>query len=374
MGNKKKLCLIYNFAPRYREGIFRLIDREYDCNWYFGDNATDIKGLDLSVLKHVEILQNRIVGRAPWYFQKGVLGLVRKKEYSTYFMLGDVYCLSTWFLAIVLKCFYPRKRLYFWSHGWYGKEGVVKRWLKKIFFKLVDGTFLYGNYAKDLMLKEGFRADRLFVIHNSLDYEQQLKLRGELRETGVFQRHFGNDCKNLIFIGRLTAVKRLDLLIEALRMLNDGGARYNLTLIGEGVQKEKLQELVVRYNLEGNVWFYGACYDDKVNAELIYNADLCVSPGNVGLTAMHVMVFGTPVATHDNFPYQMPEFEAIHEGRTGTFFKYDNVESMVDKIIEWLEVHFDREKVRQACYQEIDHSWTPQYQMKVIKEYLIIDG
>lgn len=373
MEEKKKLCLIYNFAPRYREGIFRLIDREYDCDWYFGDNATDIKGLDLSVLGHVEILQNRIVGRAPWYFQKGVLRLVRKKEYSTYFMLGDVYCLSTWFLAIVLKCFYPRKRVYFWSHGWYGKEGVVKKWLKKMFFKLVDGTFLYGNYAKNLMLKEGFLADRLFVIHNSLDYEQQLRLRGELRETGIFQKHFGNDCKNLIFIGRLTVVKRLDLLIEALRMLNDGGTRYNLTLIGDGVQKERLRELVARYNLEGNVWFYGACYDDKVNAELIYNADLCVSPGNVGLTAMHVMVFGTPVATHDNFPYQMPEFEAIHEGETGTFFKYNDVGSIVDKIDLWFSSCRDREKVRQACFCEIDRYWTPQYQMEVIKEHLKID-
>ena len=370
---EKRLCLIYNFAPRYREGIFRLIDRKYDCDWYCGDNATDIKGLDLYVLGYVNILHNRLVGRAPWYFQKGVLRLVRKKEYSTYFMLGDVYCLSTWFLAIVLKCFYPRKRVYFWSHGWYGKEGVVKKYLKKMFFKLVDGTFLYGNYAKDLMLKEGFRADRLFVIHNSLDYERQLRLRGELRETGVFQRHFGNDCRNLIFIGRLTVVKRLDLLIEALKMLNDREARYNLTLIGDGVQKEKLQELVARYNLEGNVWFYGACYDDKVNAELIYNADLCVSPGNVGLTAMHVMVFGTPVATHDNFPYQMPEFEAIHEGETGTFFKYNDVGAMVDRINLWFSSCRDREKVRQACFCEIDRYWTPQYQMEVIKEHLKID-
>lgn len=373
MGNKKKLCLIYNFAPQYREGIFRLIDREYDCDWYFGNNDTDIKGLDLSVLKHVEILQNRIVGRAPWYFQKGVLGLVRKKEYSTYFMLGDVYCLSTWFVAIVLRCFYPRKRMYFWSHGWYGKEGRLKKWLKKRFFKMADGTFLYGNYARELMIKEGFQEGRLFVIHNSLDYEKQVELRERCVNSEVYKKHFGNDNHNLIFIGRLTTVKKLDLLIEALRRLNNRGEKCNLTLIGDGVEKKRLQEQVKEAGLEKNVWFYGACYDDQVNAELIYNADLCVSPGNVGLTAMHVMVFGTPVATHDNFPYQMPEFEAIHEGRTGTFFKYDNVESMVDKIIEWLEVHFDREKVRQACYQEIDHSWTPQYQMKIIKEYLIID-
>lgn len=39
----KKLCLIYNTAPRYREAVLRVIDKEYDCDWYFGYTHTDIK-------------------------------------------------------------------------------------------------------------------------------------------------------------------------------------------------------------------------------------------------------------------------------------------------------------------------------------------
>lgn len=31
----KKLCLIYNTAPRYRKAPFRAIDQEYDCDWFF---------------------------------------------------------------------------------------------------------------------------------------------------------------------------------------------------------------------------------------------------------------------------------------------------------------------------------------------------
>ena len=369
---RKKLCLIYNFAPRYREGIFRLIDGEYDCDWYFGNNDTDIKGLDLSKLKHAELLQNKVVGKAPWYFQRGALRLVRKKKYATYFVLGDVHCLSTWLIALAIRCFYPCKRIYFWSHGWYGKEGVVKRCLKKIFFKLADGTFLYGNYAKGLMEKEGFRGDKLFVIHNSLDYDKQLALRKCLTSSDVYQRHFGNGGKNLIFIGRLTAVKRLDLLVKALKLLKDSGEECNLTLVGDGVQKADLVALVKQNGLENSVWFYGACYDEKINAELIYNADLCVAPGNVGLTAMHVMVFGTPVATHNNFPYQMPEFEAVREGKTGTFFRYNDVESIAHCIADWFVSHQDREHIRQNCYREIDNQWTPQYQIKVLRRNLIV--
>lgn len=53
----KNLCIIYNFAAQYREGIFRLLDKEYDCYWFFGDNKTDIKGLDLNILKNVSLLK-----------------------------------------------------------------------------------------------------------------------------------------------------------------------------------------------------------------------------------------------------------------------------------------------------------------------------
>lgn len=367
----KKLCLIYNFAPKYREGIFRLIDNEYPCHWYFGKNDTDIKGLDLSILKEVTSLYGCSIPHTPVYYQKGVLSLLRRKEYETYFMLGDLFCLSTWLFVLYRKLFYRKKRIYFWTHGWYGKETAIRRMLKRIYFKSVDGVFLYGNYAKQLMLNEGFKEEQLFVIHNSLLYDKQLEQRKQRLSSSVYENHFKNTNKNLIFIGRLTKVKRLDLLIEALSSLKERGEEYNLTLIGDGVEKESLQQLVKEKGLSNHVWFYGACYDDTVNADLIYNADLCVSPGNVGLTAMHVMMFGTPVITHDNFSYQMPEFEAIHQGVTGDFFAYNDAQAISESIVKWFASHKDdREEVRQACYNEIDTQWTPQYQIDVLKKNL----
>jgi glycosyltransferase involved in cell wall biosynthesis len=144
-----------------------------------------------------------------------------------------------------------------------------------------------------------------------------------------------------------------------------------LTFIGDGVQRANLEVLVKEKQLEDQVWFYGACYDEKVNAELIYNADLCVAPGNVGLTAMHTMVFGCPVVTHDDFTMQMPEFESIKPGITGDFFKYGNEEELCKTIENWFEnKNYNRETIRKACYDEIDSSWTPDFQIKVIKDVI----
>ena len=122
----KRLCLIYNFAPKYREAIFRRIDSEYDSHWVFGKNNTDIKGLDLSVFKDVEEVDTvQLFGN--WTWRKNTLGLLKK--YDTFLNLGDVYCLSTWVLAFLAK-FRKGKKVYFWSHGWYGRESFLKKLLK----------------------------------------------------------------------------------------------------------------------------------------------------------------------------------------------------------------------------------------------------
>ena len=363
-----ELCVIYNFSQRYREGIFRLIDSVYECHWVFGNNDTDIKGLDNGVLKDVSFIDNKkIFGSI--YYQKGVVSLLKK--YDTFLMLGEVICLSTWLVLLYKKLFFRSKKIYLWSHGWYGREGFVKKFLKKIYFSLADATFLYGNYAKDVAVNQGYSKDNLYVIHNSLNYSEQLSIRKSLKPSIIFNQHFGNHNPVLIFIGRLTKVKRLDMIVEALSILKTKGEDYNLVLVGDGTEMQALKQDVEEKNLCDNIWFYGASYDEKENAQLIFNADLCVAPGNVGLTAMHSMVFGTPVITHDDFAWQMPEFEAIKPGKTGDFFLRDNVDSLALCIQNWINVHKnERADIRNSCYSEIDGNWTPEYQMNVIRKVL----
>lgn len=362
-----KLCLIYNYAQHYRTSIFKLIDKEFECDFVFGDSMSDVKKMDYSLLKgNVEEVHNKHLKGS--YFQRGVLRKLRQ-DYDRYIMLGETRCISTW-LFLVLSKFYPKKKVYLWSHGWYGKESRIERFIKKMLFKMADGIFLYGNYARELMIKEGFNKDKLFVIHNSLAYDEQLETRKQLQTTDIYTSHFGNDNLNLVFVGRLTQVKKLDMILHAMSKSKTKGFKYNLTLIGGGEKKEELERLTTELGLTKNVWFYGPCYNEVELGNLIYNADLCVSPGNVGLTAMHSLVFGTPVITHNHFPLQMPEFESIREGETGTFFEYENIDSLTQKINEWFNTPRDREETRKMCMKEIDEYWTPYYQIEVLKKNL----
>lgn len=364
-----KLCIVYNFAQHYRLNIFKLIDSTFDCEWYFGKTMGDIKKLDYSILSHpVHEMNKRKFG--PFVYQRGVPSLICKK-YSHYLILPDTRSLSSW-LFLIMSLFFRKKRVFIWTHGWYGKETKIERILKKIMFHLPNGgIFCYGNYAKSLMIEEGFNPKKIYTIHNSLYYDKQLEIRNNLRNTSIYRDHYNNDNKNLFFVGRLTAIKKLDQILKAIVICRDRGSEYNVTFIGDGEKKEELESLTKRLGIEKQVWFYGPCYDETELSLLIYNADLCVAPGNIGLTAMHSMVFGTPCITHDDFSYQMPEFEAIRNGVTGTFFKRDNVDNLALQIDRWFKDNGQkRDEVRKACMKEIDEEWNPYFQIEVLKKHL----
>lgn len=363
-----KLCLIFNTAARYRESIYKSIDQTYDCDWYVGEPVADIKEMDFSILKNVT-RYGSIGNPSKMYCRRNVLQLLFKKKYSTFLMIAESRCLTDYLFLGLSRLL--GKKVYIWTHGWYGKETKLEATLKRWQFKHVEGIFCYSNYGRNLLIEQGIPADRVFTIHNSLHYDQQKALRESISPSNIYKEHFGNDNPTIIFIGRLTKVKKLDMVIDALAKLKKKGKNYNLVFVGDGTEKESLELKVESLELKDRVWFYGACYDEKQNAELIYNADLCVSPGNVGLTAMHALVFGCPVITHNCFKWQMPEFEAIQAGVTGDFFEMDDVDALADCISKWFASKSNvRDEVRKACFNEIDTQWNPYFQMEVIKKNL----
>lgn len=369
--DNNKLCLKYNDPSLYRETIYKLIDKEYDCDWYFGYDTAGIKEMDISCLKHVK--RFRVIGDTSRIFWNvGILRLLFKRKYQTYFMLMESRCITDWIFYWLAFKFFKKKKFYIWTHGWYGKETEREAKMKLWLYRNVSGTFVYGDRAKELLINEGIPAEKIFAIHNSLDYDKQLELRNTIVSSEIYKNHFGNNNPVIIFIGRLTKVKQLDMLVNAVDNLRQKGESYNLVLIGDGEERERLEQRVESLGLKDKVWFYGACYDEKSNAELIFNADLCVAPGNIGLTAMHVLMFGCPAISHSDFAWQMPEFEAIKAGETGDFFERNNVDSLSDTISKWFAKKRDqRDEVRQACYKEIDSNWNPYYQMSVIKKNLL---
>lgn len=362
--SNNKICFIGNHAAHYRKEIFLLMDKELDCDFYFGTSAQNrVKKLDYNLFSSCKELKTfRLFGN--WYWINSI-SLIFK--YDIFIFTGDFHCLSGWLLILLAKFF--NKKTYSWGHGWYGRETRVKKIIKKIYYGLCTSSFVYGNYARDLMIKEGFNKKKIHVVYNSLSYSEQLIYRNKCKQTNIYKEYFNNSNKNIFFVGRLIPSKNIGMLLNAINKLKFQNIFLNLTLIGEGPDSNNLKMKVKELSLE-NVWFYGASYAENKLSELIYNADLCVSPGEVGLTAIHSLMYGTPLITHDFFPRQGPEFEVIEKEVTGDFFEQHNEEDLVEVIKMWFNSNIDRDELRTSCFRVIDERYNPQNQIEIIKKVL----
>lgn len=367
------VCCIFNVAPLYNSAIYNLIDSEIGCDFFIGHKiSTPIKLMDYESLEGFRYRLENIQILNKFYWQKGALSTLFK-SYRHYIISGEPYCISTW--IILICCRLLNKKTYLWSHGWYGDETYLKRQLKSIFFRLSSKVFLYGEYAKGLMINEGFDPEDLVVIYNSLNDRQVVYYRSRLEIMDVYKRHFKNDYPVLVYVGRIQQAKKIDLVLRAMVLLKNDGFQYNFILIGDNIDDLTLEEKITDYNLSDQIWIYGSCYDEEELSNLIYNADLCVSPGNVGLTAIHSLTYGTPVITHNNAVNQGPEFEAIVPWETGIFFDENSESDLSFKIQVFVNfLTNNREHVTQKCFDVIDEKYNSLKQIEIIKNFLVNYG
>lgn len=367
-----KLCCFFNYPPKYRESIFRKIDETFDCQFYFGrevegNKTKGIKKIDFSIFKKrpKEYNNHQLFNRYLW--RPKIISLAFSK-YDTFLLTGDF---SWSYLPFLYLCKFTGKKVYGWGHGEKKKSKNTWPFIKRM-YDMLDGYFPYGNGGKQRLIELGFPEEKFHVIYNSLvdhvDGEQNIRLKSD-----IFKEHFGNDFPVVMFIGRLTPVKKLNELLEVCAAHKSKEIDYNLLFVGDGTEKQKLEQLAKSLGMEERVWFYGECYEGEELDRLLYNSDLCASPGNIGLTALHAMQFGVPVLTHENFELQGPEYETVKPMKTGIFFKCGSKDDLADKMEFWLTNYASEEKreaVRQNCYGVINDKFNSTYQIELLKEVL----
>ncbi|MFI3268725.1 MAG: glycosyltransferase [Rikenellaceae bacterium] len=369
-----RVCLILNIAPLYRKAILTTLDKNDKIDFYFssGDISYEIDALfDLKQLSGYKSTLRNCYSKRKLVWQRGVFRLLFEK-YDAFILTGNTGIRSNWIFTLLAKMM--GKKVYLWSHGVYGNESKSTLLKNKTYLKLAKNIFLYGNYAKHKLLGMGFKSENMTVIYNSLDYEFQKSMREKYTNAGFMRNYFGNDYPVILFCGRLTPQKQLNLLIQAVGILKVAGCNVNILFLGGGPCEEELLKYAEEAEIDDRVWFYGECYDEEMIATAFQNSNICVSPGNVGLTAIHSLNYGVPVITHNRFSLQMPEFEAIQKGVNGDFFKYKDAVELSDVIEKWLRITSDNKKklaIKQSCYKIVDEIYNPENQNRIITQRLL---
>jgi glycosyltransferase involved in cell wall biosynthesis len=277
---------------------------------------------------------------------------------------GDAFSPGNWVSVFLAKL--KNKKIIFWTHGLYGNESLFKKKVRCLFYSLGDSLLLYGNYSKVLLMAENFPASKLYLINNALDFSAQNQRYEKYNSWAKSDK--GNTLK-LIFVGRLTKVKKLHLLLIAVKMLTEK-ISLKVDIIGDGDAYDRLQSLTLEMGLTEAVSFHGAIYDEDKLSRLILVSDIMVSPGNVGLTAMHSLVYGTPVISHSNASSQMPEFEAIEPGISGELFDEDDVNSLCESVLRCNDALVEGKITDASCRKVLEERYSLVYQRKVFNECL----
>ncbi len=368
---KPKICCLFNYNPLYRQPIYKAMDEAFDCDFFFADAAdASIRQFPPETLKGFRGRLHAVTTRFKGYVWYRGVGCIFRRRYTHYIVTGENLIIADWLLMV--WCRLTGARLLYWTHGEH--EHHAKPSTHRVlsaFYRGAHTLLTYGSSCWPYMVALGCKEERMKAIHNSLDTSVQSRLYAQLKPSEVYRDHFGNALPVVIYIGRLQQRKKVGQLIDAARLLRDQGRAVNVVLVGDEADATGLHEQVAAEGMERFVWFYGPSYDEARNAQLLYDARVCVCPAAVGLTAIHALSYGCPVVSNDNFETQMPEHEAVVDGVTGSFFHEDDVADLAEKMSHWCGLSAEaREATRRAARQTVEREWSVSYQLEVLRSCL----
>ena len=155
---------------------------------------------------------------------------------------------------------------------------------RRSFLRQFDGLITYSQQGAQEYRALGFPAERVFVALNAAAQRPQHAL--PVRPSQLTPRQV-----TLLFVGRLQARKRVDLLLRAVSALPED-ARPHVWIVGDGPARQELESLARQ--IYPQTLFLGARHGQDLEP-IFRSADLFVLPGTGGLAVQQAMSFGLPV-------------------------------------------------------------------------------
>jgi glycosyltransferase involved in cell wall biosynthesis len=179
---------------------------------------------------------------------------------------------------------------------------------------------------------------------------------------------------SIAFLGRLTPKKHPVALIEAFRLVNDEIPSATLTLIGDGPERERVEQRIERHGLGDCVTMHGALPHEEalsiVRTHWVYAqhsvTTLDGDQEGFGISLAEAALLQLPVVStlHDGIPEQVVDSE------TGFLVREHDYETMAERLVELLDAPDCVEKMGVAGCENIKALCSGQRRTDVIKNIL----
>lgn len=192
-------------------------------------------------------------------------------------------------------------------HGSYASRSAVKALYNSVMAR-GDVVIANSGYTADLILaKHGFARDRIRVVHRGTNFSSFAPAAVGPERVQALRRAWGVEPHQRIVLlpGRLTGWKGQRVLIEAARLLRDGGDEDTAFVLagdhqGRDSYVKELDQAIAKARLEGRVKRVGHCTD--MPAALLAASVVAVpstEPEAFGRVAVEAQAMGAPVVVSD---------------------------------------------------------------------------
>jgi len=233
-------------------------------------------------------------------------------------------------------------------------RGLIKkyqdhtRYRKKQIYLLCSGAYVASDFHiihayPNKMFKWGY-------FPEFIPYPKSL-------ETAIKEK---SEVPEILWAGRMISLKHPQKAIETADYLVKRGYQFKMTIIGDGVLREALEQLAIEKNLQKHIDFIGFLSQKEVR-EYMERADIFLFTSDFnegwGAVANEAMNSGCALVADvaiGAVPY------LIEDGVNGLIYKSGKKDELF-RCTEYLLTHKEeREKMGRAAYETIREKWNPQ--------------
>lgn len=325
-----KVLIVQTIVPHYVLPFFKQLSlsKKMNVTVAYGQarygsslqNVSDTSSISTELLENIFLFKKSTIR-----YQRQLISIIKRERFDTVILEFDLRVISNFIICLLAKQL--GIKIIWWGHG----IGPSRRRLSKILrlwlCRFADAIIFYDGKNAKQFISWGVPNKKVFIAWNSIDTDEIKPL--------VKNWDF-NDRYRILYVGRLIPEKKVNVLImafaQAIPYLIKNNSRLCLTIIGEGPERNVLESLVKNLGVQDYVEFIGELYIQKKLAKYFNSAIISVSPGYIGLNAIHSMAYGVPMLVSDNEPHS-PEICAIKKNDNALLFHSDDVNSLAQQLI-----------------------------------------
>jgi glycosyltransferase involved in cell wall biosynthesis len=205
----------------------------------------------------------------------------------------------------------------------------------------LDRIAVISPMVQDVLTEEGFCQDRIAVVGNGVNVED-------------YPFSVSKIPHSLIYIGRLTELKRVSSLIESISMVRNKFPEVKLHIVGDGPKHEEVRRKIEELDLFQNVLMHGYL-PEREKIELLSSSAVYVSNSifeGFGIPLVEAMATGTVPVVSDIEGHRF----VFQDDNVGYLVK--STEEMAAKITDLLGNETERLRLATNGRRLVEQKWT----------------